>query len=76
MGRGLPELHNIHVTGKWSKGKAWAAIKMVAPQWVIELLEMFIKILNLSGIGGAEVDAPASGGGGGGENSAWSRTVS
>jgi hypothetical protein len=46
MGRGLLALHNIHVTGKWWKGKAWAAIKVLAPEWVIEMLEVFIKILN------------------------------
>ena len=45
MGRGLLALHNIHVTGKWWKGKAWAAIKVLAPEWVIEMLEVFIKIL-------------------------------
>ena len=38
--------HNIHVTGNWWKGKPWAAIKVLAPAWVIELLEVFIKILN------------------------------
>ena len=41
MGRGLLALHNIHVTGKWWKGKAWAAIKVLAPEWVIEMLEVF-----------------------------------
>jgi hypothetical protein len=46
MGRGLLALHNIHVTGKWWKGKAWAAIKVLAPEWVIGMLEVFIKILN------------------------------
>ena len=38
-------MHNIHVTGKWWKGKAWAAIKVLAPAWVIERLEVFIVIL-------------------------------
>ena len=38
-------LHNIHVTGKWWKGKAWAAIKAQAPEWAIEMLEVFITIL-------------------------------
>ena len=46
MGRGLLALHNIHITGKWWKGKAWAAIKVLAPEWVIGMLEVFIKILN------------------------------
>jgi transposase len=45
MGCGLLALHNIHVTGKWWKGKAWAAIKVLAPEWVIEMLEVFIRIL-------------------------------
>ena len=31
MGRCLLATHNIHVTRKWRKGKAWAAIKMQAP---------------------------------------------
>jgi transposase len=45
MGRSLLATHNIHVTGKWWKGKAWTAIKMKAPAWVIERLEVFIVIL-------------------------------
>jgi hypothetical protein len=45
MGRGMIALHNIHVTGKWWKGKAWAAIKAQAPEWLIEMLEVFITIL-------------------------------
>jgi hypothetical protein len=45
MGPGLLALHNIHLTGKWQKGKAWAAIKVLAPEWVIEMVEVFIKIL-------------------------------
>jgi hypothetical protein len=45
MWRALLALHNIHVIGKRWNGKAWAAIKVLAPEWVIELLEMFIKIL-------------------------------
>ena len=47
IGRGLLALHNIHVRGKWQKGKAWAAIQVLAPEWVIEMLEVFIKILTL-----------------------------
>ena len=46
MGRGLLALRNVHVTGKWWKGKAWTAIKVLAPEWVIGLLEVFIKIIN------------------------------
>ena len=45
MGRSLLATHNIHVTGKWWKGKAWTAIKVQAPAWVIERLEVFIVIL-------------------------------
>ena len=44
--RGLLVLHNIHATRKRWKGKAWAAIKVLAPAWVIGLHEVFIKILN------------------------------
>ena len=46
MSRGLFALHDIHDIGKWWKGKAWAAIKVLVPEWVIGLLEVFIKILN------------------------------
>jgi transposase len=45
MGRSLLAMHNIHVTGKWWKGKAWIALKILAPAWVIERLEVFIVIL-------------------------------
>jgi transposase len=45
MGRSLLATHNIHVTGKWWKGKAWTALKILAPAWVIERLEVFIVIL-------------------------------
>ena len=45
LGRSLLATHNIHVTGKWWKGKAWTAIKVQAPAWVIERLELFIVIL-------------------------------
>jgi hypothetical protein len=45
MGRSLLATHNIHVTGKWWKGKAWIALKILAPAWVIERLEVFIVIL-------------------------------
>jgi hypothetical protein len=44
MGRSLLATHNIHVTGKWWKGKDWTAIKVQAPAWVIERLEVFIVI--------------------------------
>jgi transposase len=46
MGCGLLALHDSHVTEKYWTGKAWAAIKVLAPARVIELLEVFIKILN------------------------------
>ena len=42
IGRGLLALHNIHVTRKWWKGKAWVAIKAQAPAGVIERLGVFI----------------------------------
>ncbi len=45
MGRSLLAVHNIHVTRKWWKGKDWNAIKVQAPAWVIERLEVFIVIL-------------------------------
>lgn len=45
MGRSLLATHNIHVTGKWWKEKAWTAVKVQAPAWVIERLEVFIVIL-------------------------------
>jgi transposase len=45
MGRSLLARHNIHVTVKWWNGKAWTAIKVQAPAWVIERLEVFIVIL-------------------------------
>jgi transposase len=45
MGRSLLAMHNIHVTGKWWKGKMWTALKILAPAWVIERLEVFIVIL-------------------------------
>ena len=40
MGRSLLAMHNIHVTGQWWKGKAWARIKAQAPGWVVERLEV------------------------------------
>ena len=40
MGRSLLAMHNIHVTGRWWKAKAWARIKAQAPGWVVERLEV------------------------------------
>lgn len=45
---GLVSLHNIYVTGKWCKGKTWTAIKVQAPAWVIERLEVVIEILKIT----------------------------
>jgi hypothetical protein len=44
MGRSLLAMHNIHVTGKWWKGKASTTLKIQAPAWVIKRLEVFIVI--------------------------------
>ena len=45
MGRSVLATHNIHVTGKWWKGKAWTAIRVQAPARLIERLELFSVIL-------------------------------
>jgi transposase len=45
MGRSLLAMHNIHVTGRWWKGKAWARIKAQAPGWVVERLEVNIAVI-------------------------------
>jgi len=45
MGRSLLATHNIHVTGKWWKGKTWTVVQKLAPAWVVERLEVFIIIL-------------------------------
>jgi transposase len=45
MGRSLLASHGIHVTGKWWKGKTWAAIRAEAPEWVIEHLEVYSRLI-------------------------------
>ncbi len=45
MGRSLLAMHGIHVTGKWWKGKTWAMIGSEAPEWVVERLEIFIRLI-------------------------------
>jgi len=45
MGRSLLAMHNIHVTGKWWKGKTWTVVQKLVPAWVVERLEVFIIIL-------------------------------
>lgn len=45
MGRSLLASHGIHVTGKWWKGKTWSLIGSEAPGWVIERLEVFIRLI-------------------------------
>ena len=45
MGRSLLAMHGIHVTGKWWKGKTWAMIRSEAPEWVVERLDIFIKLI-------------------------------
>ena len=45
MGRSLLAMHGIHVTGKWWKGKTWAMIQSDAPGWVVERLDIFIRLI-------------------------------
>lgn len=45
MGRSLLAMHGIHVTEKWWKGKTWAMIRSEAPGWVVERLEIFIRLI-------------------------------
>ena len=45
MGRSLLAMHGIHVTGKWWRGKTWATIASEAPEWVIERLRIFIRLI-------------------------------
>lgn len=45
MGRSLLAMHGIHVTGKWWKGKTWNRIRSEAPDWVMERLEVFIRLI-------------------------------
>ncbi len=46
MGRSLLASHGIHVTGKWWKGKTWRAIQAEAPEWVIEHLEVYSRLIH------------------------------
>lgn len=45
MGRSLLACHGIHVTGKWWKGKTWEGLQLEAPGWVIERLEVYIRLI-------------------------------
>lgn len=45
MGRSLLSSHGIHVTGRWWKGATWEQIQDEAPDWVIERLEVFIRLI-------------------------------
>ncbi len=45
MGRSLLSSHGIHVTGRWWKGATWKQVREEAPDWVIERLEVFIRLL-------------------------------
>jgi transposase len=45
MGRSLLSSHGIHVTGRWWKGATWKQIRDEAPDWVIERLEVFIRLI-------------------------------
>ena len=45
MGRSLLATHGIHVTGKWWKGKTWGAISSEAPEWVIERLVVYTRLI-------------------------------
>ena len=44
MGRSLLYSHGIHVTGRWWKGATWKQICEEALDWVIERLEVFIRL--------------------------------
>jgi len=45
MGRSLLAMHGIHVSGKWWQGKTWSKIRSEAPEWVIERLEVFSRLI-------------------------------
>ena len=45
MGRSLLASHGIHVTGKWWKGKTWSGIESEAPEWVIDRLKVFTRLI-------------------------------
>ena len=44
-GRSLLEMHGIHVDGKWRKGKTWSRVLAEAPAWVVERLEVFVRLI-------------------------------
>lgn len=44
-GRSLLAMHGIHVSGKWWKGATWGKVRADAPAWVIERLEVFIRVI-------------------------------
>ena len=46
MGRSLLSSHGIYVTGRWWMGATWKQICEEAPDWVIERLEVFIRLIN------------------------------
>jgi transposase len=45
MGRSLLTSHGIHVSGKWWKGKTWNTVRSEAPEWVIERLKVYIRLI-------------------------------
>ena len=58
MGRSLLAMHGIHVTGRWWKGKTWGRIQSEAPEWVIERLQVFIRLVEP--VGAEEVKLTAA----------------
>ena len=47
MERSLLASHGIHVTGKRWTGKTWKLISEEAPEWVIERLKVFTRLIGL-----------------------------
>jgi transposase len=45
MGRSLLAMHGIHVTGKWWTGKTWAMIGSEAPEWAVDRLKIYIRLI-------------------------------
>jgi len=45
MGRSLLATQGIHVNGRWWRGRTWAGVQEQAPQWVLERLAVFIRLL-------------------------------
>ena len=45
MGRSLLATQGIHVSGRWWRGRTWASVQEQAPQWVLERLAVFIRLL-------------------------------